>query len=48
MLIEDYGCTCLWVETDNSRAIHVYEKCGFKKAKETMYLMELTAMRDNG
>jgi RimJ/RimL family protein N-acetyltransferase len=48
MLIEDYGCTCLWVEADNSRAIHVYEKCGFKKAKETMFLMELTTMRDNG
>ena len=41
VLIRDYGCNCLWVNADNSRAIHVYEKCGFKKVKPTMYLMEL-------
>lgn len=39
-LIEDYGITCLWVNADNDRAIHVYEKCGFKVKNPTMYLME--------
>ena len=39
-LIEDYGITCLWVNADNARAIHVYEKCGFTKEHPTMYLME--------
>lgn len=43
-LIDDYGINCLWVEADNSKAIHVYEKCGFEKIKPTMYLME----RKNG
>ena len=28
---EKYGCDCLWVRADNDRAIHVYEKFGFKK-----------------
>ena len=41
MLIEKYGCNCLWVNADNDRAIHVYEKCGFKKIRPTMFLMEL-------
>ena len=40
MLKDKYGCNCLWVEADNERAIHVYEKCGFKKFEPTMYLME--------
>jgi RimJ/RimL family protein N-acetyltransferase len=39
-LIEEYDINCLWVNTDNNRAIHVYEKCGFKKKEPTMYLME--------
>jgi len=39
-LIEEYGIDCLWVNADNERAIHVYEKCGFKKKQPTMYLME--------
>ena len=39
-LVKDYCIDCLWVEADNKRAIHVYEKCGFKKTKPTMYLME--------
>ena len=40
MLMRDYGCNCLWVNADNERAIHVYEKCGFRIVKPTMYLME--------
>ena len=40
MLIKDYDCNCLWVNDDNSKAIHVYEKCGFQKVKPTMWLME--------
>jgi predicted GNAT family acetyltransferase len=39
-LIDEYGINCLWVESKNDRAIHVYEKCGFKKKHPTMYLME--------
>lgn len=39
-LIDKYGCDCLWVVADNDKAIHVYEKQGFKKVKPTMYLME--------
>ena len=39
-LIDKYGCNCLWVVTDNDKAIHVYENQGFKKVKPTMYLME--------
>ena len=42
-LINDYGINCLWVNSDNDRAIHVYEKCGFNKIKPTMYLMERKA-----
>lgn len=40
-LIKDYGINCLWVNAENARAIHVYEKCGFKKVKPTGYLMEI-------
>ena len=40
ILRDRYGCDCLWVNADNGRAIHVYEKCGFEKVKPTMYLME--------
>ena len=40
MLIKDYGIDCLWVNDDNAKAIHVYERCGFKKIKPTMWLME--------
>ena len=42
-LIQMYMLTNLWVETDNDRAIHLYEKFGFKKTKPTMYLMEVNA-----
>lgn len=41
MLRRDYHINCLWVNADNERAIHVYEKCGFRKIKPTMYLMEI-------
>lgn len=48
MLIEKYGCDNLWVMADNERAIHVYEKLGFKTAKPTMYEMTRTeAIADN-
>ena len=40
LLKEKYGCNNLWVNADNERAIHVYEKLGFRKVKSTMYLME--------
>ncbi len=40
VLIKDYGIDCLWVNDDNAKAIHVYEKCGFQKVKPTMWLME--------
>lgn len=40
-LTEQYGLDCLWVNADNKRAIHVYEKCGYKIQKPTMYLMEV-------
>lgn len=39
-LTERYGLTNLWVNADNERAIHVYEKCGYKKVKPAMYLMK--------
>ena len=39
-LTREYGLTNLWVNADNERAIHVYEKCGYKKVEPTMYLME--------
>ena len=39
-LIDEYDIDCLWVNADNDRAIHVYEKCGFKKMQPTMFLME--------
>lgn len=34
-----YGCNCLWVNTDNEKAIHVYTKNGYKKIEPTMFLM---------
>ena len=40
MLCDDYGINCLWVKSDNERAIHVYRKCGFHVKKSAMYLME--------
>lgn len=34
------GYRKLWVRSDNPRAIHVYEKCGFKKKGCVMFEME--------
>lgn len=46
-LIQMYMLTNLWVNADNDRAIHVYEKFNFKKIKPTMYLMEVNADEDS-
>jgi len=46
-LMRMYMLTNLWVEADNDRAIHIYEKLGFKKTKSTMYLMEVNADGDS-
>lgn len=35
------GYNTLWVRSDNPRAIHVYEKCGFKRGKTEMFEMEI-------
>lgn len=40
LLIQDYEIDNLWVRSDNDRAIHVYEKCGFVRSKETMFEMK--------
>jgi RimJ/RimL family protein N-acetyltransferase len=37
------GYRSLWVRSDNQRAIHVYEKCGFKKSETKMYEMRCDA-----
>lgn len=39
LLTKTYGLDNLWVNADNSHAIHVYEKCGFSVNKPTMYEM---------
>ncbi len=39
-LTEEYELNNLWVNADNKRAIHVYEKNGYKISKPTMYLMK--------
>lgn len=39
-LIDEYGCNNLWVKSDNERAKHVYQKCGFELKEPTFYLME--------
>jgi RimJ/RimL family protein N-acetyltransferase len=38
-LTERYGLIDLWVNADNARAIHVYEKCGYNVKEPTMYRM---------
>lgn len=35
------GYNSLWVRSDNTRAIHVYEKCGFVKGKKSVFEMEV-------
>ena len=37
----EQGYTTLWVRSDNERAIHVYEKCGFKRTETQMFEMEV-------
>lgn len=39
MLNEMYGCNCLWVNADNERAIHTYNKNGYRLDRPAMYLM---------
>lgn len=39
-LTKKYNLKRLWVRSDNEKAIHVYEKCGYKIKEPTMYLME--------
>ena len=41
MLMQKYMLKTLWVRSDNKRAIHVYEKAGFKRSRETMFEMEV-------
>ena len=40
MINEKYGCNVLWVNADNKRAIHTYEKNGYVISEPTMYLMK--------
>ena len=40
ILNEKYGCNVLWVDTDNKRAIHIYQKNGYEIAEPTMFLMK--------
>ena len=40
-LIQRYMITSLWVRSDNKKAIHIYEKYGFEKSKETMFEMKV-------
>lgn len=42
-LIDKYQIKSLWVRADNERAIHVYEKAGFKIDKAVMYEMKMEA-----
>ena len=41
LAIRHFDIDNLWVRSDNKKAIHVYEKCGFKKSEETMFEMKL-------
>lgn len=35
----EQGYHTLWVKADNARAIHVYEKCGFRRCEPKIYEM---------
>lgn len=39
MLNEKYGCNVLWVNADNKKAIHTYEKNGYRIEENAMYIM---------
>lgn len=39
--LKKQGYKSLWVRSDNPRAIHVYEKCGFVKGKTQMFEMTI-------
>lgn len=40
MLNKKYGCEVLWVNADNKKAIHIYQKNGYVISEPTMYLMK--------
>lgn len=40
-LLVEQGYKSLWVRSDNPRAIHVYEKCGFHKGETHMFEMRV-------
>ena len=40
ILSEKYGCEVLWVNADNKRAIHTYEKNGYVVSEPTMFSMK--------
>lgn len=40
LLSEKYGCEVLWVNADNKKAIHTYEKNGYILSEPTMFLMK--------
>jgi len=42
------GYKSLWVRSDNPRAIHVYEKCGFKRGNTYMFEMIANKIETGG
>lgn len=42
------GYKSLWVRSDNPRAIHVYEKCGFKRGNTHMFEMVANKVETGG
>lgn len=43
-----HGYKSLWVRSDNPRAIHVYEKCGFVKGNTHMFEMVVKRGENGG